>query len=508
MKIRELGDLLEGSVIKGLEEREVLDITDDSRSELLGSGTCLFAAVPGAVRDGHDFIPEAIARGARAVLAQRSMGSQGDGLTEIIVPSVRRAIGPASSAIYAWPSERLTLVGVTGTNGKTTVTYLLEAIFRAAGFSSGVVGTVNYRFGGKALPAPNTTPGAPALQRLLRDMVAGGVTHCAMEVSSHGLDQRRVDGCAFDVAVFTNLTHEHLDYHDTEDAYFMAKSRIFSLLKAGGVPVINIDDPRGRDLLRSAPRAITTGLSEEAQVRPRGFSITPGGIEALVTTPAGPLSVSTGISGRFNLENILSAIGAATALGLGREAMEEGIGGFRGVPGRLEKVGPEGLRLPFTAYVDYAHTPDALARLLGTVREMMGEAGRLILVFGCGGDRDRTKRPEMGEVAADGADIIIITSDNPRREDPEAIIREIEVGVRGIEKIEPWDGGACTVSGGKAFLVLPDRGAAIEEAVRLAQRGDVILVAGKGHEDYQIIGEERLPFDDRVQLLRAMEGAK
>ncbi len=508
-------------MISGLEEMEVTDITDDSRSALLESGRCLFAAVPGEARDGHDFIGDAVARGARCVLAERPSGMAGGpgageeagekagvdpGIAEIIVPSVRSAIGPASAAIYGRPSERLTLAGVTGTNGKTTVTYLLEAIFQAAGFPSGVVGTVNYRFGGKTLPAPNTTPGAPTLQRLLRDMAESGVTHCAMEVSSHGLHQRRVDGCAFDVAVFTNLTHDHMDYHETEEDYFSAKKRLFGLLKDCGASVINIDDPRGRDLALRAPRPLTTGLSNEADIHPRGFTIRPQGIDALVTTPTGPVSVSASITGRFNLENILSAIGAAFVLGMGREEIERGIAAFRGVPGRLERIEPEGARLPFTAYVDYAHTPDALRRLLETVREMM-DTGRLILVFGCGGGRDRTKRPEMAEAAARGADIVILTSDNPRDEDPMDIIRDAEKGLGGMKKAHQGRALRELPEGEKVCLIVPDRAEAIRAAVGAARAGDVLILAGKGHEDYQIVRGVKMPFDDRLELMKAMGGA-
>jgi len=510
MKARELRDLVEGCVITGPEDMEVMDITSDSRSPLLEGGRCLFAAVPGQRLDGYDFIGEALDRGARCVLTERPLGDdyKDRAEVEILVPSVREAIGRASSAIYGEPSKALTLVGVTGTNGKTTVTHLLEAIFRASGFSPGVVGTVNYRFGGKTLPAPNTTPGAPRLQRLLRDMRGAGVTHCAMEVSSHGLDQKRVDGCAFDAAVFTNLTHEHMDYHETEEEYFQAKSRLFSLLKDRGFSVINIDDPSGRRLAEKAPRPITTGFSEDADVRPLGHAITPDGIEALVSTPRGQVSVSTRVTGRFNLENILSVIGAASGLGIERALVEKGIREFTGAPGRFEEIRPVGQDLPFRAYVDYAHTPDALLRLLETVREMnqeAGRSGRVILVFGCGGNRDRTKRPEMAEAGARYADIIIVTSDNPRDEDPLEIIEDIEAGLGGIKKVSVKEGSLKNIPmGEKVYAVLPERGEAIRAAVRSAREGDIILVAGKGHEDYQIVKGKRTPFKDSVEISRAM----
>jgi len=508
MKVREFRDVLEGCVISGLEDMDVIDITDDSRSALLAGGRCVFAAVPGERLDGHAFIGDAVKRGARYVLAERAVPSlstaDGEAVTEIIVPDVRGAIGPASSAVYGGPSKALALAGVTGTNGKTTVTYLLEAIFGACGISAGVVGTVNYRFAGRTLAAPNTTPGAPALQRLLRDMRDAGVTHCAMEVSSHGLDQKRVDGCAFDAAVFTNLTHDHMDYHGTEEMYYRAKARLFGLLKEGGVSVINIDDPGGRRLAGSAPRLITTGIEREADIHPIGYDLTPNGIEALVSTPEGPLSVSSPLTGRFNLENILSAIGAAQGLGIERVMMERGIRAFMGVPGRLERIRPLGADLPYRAYVDYAHTPDALLHVLGAVREMT--TGRVILVFGCGGNRDRTKRAEMGRVAAEHADIIIVTSDNPRDEDPMAIIDDIKGGLEGLEEAGAGGGSLQErLAGSKAYVVLPRREEAIREAVAAARAGDAVVVAGKGHEDYQIIRGKKTCFEDSTELLKAMK---
>ncbi len=503
MKVSELRDILEGCLVIGPEEIEVSEITCDSRSAI--NDKCIFAAVPGVDVDGYSFIADAVDKGARCIMAEKQwdMGHSGRGVTEIIVPDVREALGRAAAGIYGEPSEGLTLVGVTGTNGKTTVTYALDSIFRACGFETGVIGTVNYRFKDKSVPAPTTTPDAPNLQRLLRDMRDAGVTHCAMEVSSHGLDQKRVWGCGFDAAIFTNLTHEHMDYHCTEEDYFQAKAGLFTLLKEGGVSVINIDDSRGRSLAGLAPAVITTGLAKEAQIHPRGFKITGEGIEALVETPAGPVSVSTTVTGRFNLSNILCAIGAAHGLGIGRADMEKGLSAFKGVPGRMERVRPEGADLPYAAYVDYAHTPDALFRLLSAVREM--SEGRIVLVFGCGGNRDRTKRPEMGEAAARGADVIIVTSDNPRDEDPMAIIRDIEDGLKGIRCFKA--GEVMDIPHGeKGYMVIAERGRAIRKAVSLACPGDTLLLAGKGHEDYQIVGNKRLHFEDSLELRKAMGG--
>jgi len=503
MRVKELRNVLEGCIISGPEEIEVRDITCDSRSKLLNRGGCIFAAVPGVDVDGYSFIADAVQRGARCIMAKRpwDMEHNGEPITEIIVPDVREALGRTSARLYGEPSEGLTLVGVTGTNGKTTVSYALDSIFRAGGAETGLIGTVKYSYGNKDIPAPRTTPDAPTLQRLLRDMREAGVTHCAMEVSSHGLDQKRVWGCRFDAAVFTNLTHDHMDYHCTEEDYFSAKSRLFTLLKDGGVSVINIDDPWGRRLAGFAAAVITTGLSKDAHIHPKGFSITEGGIEAIVDTPAWPVSVSTDLTGRFNLSNILSAIGAAYGLGIERGQIEAGLRAFKGVPGRLERIRPDGAKPPYRAYVDYAHTPDAVARLIGAVREISD--GRIIIVFGCGGNRDRTKRPEMGEAAAKGADIIIVTSDNPRDEDPMAIIGDITVGLKGIRRCEP-SALKDIPAGEKAYTVIADRGEAIRTAATLASAGDSLLLAGKGHEDYQIVGGRRLDFEDAGELRKAM----
>ncbi|MFQ5353806.1 MAG: UDP-N-acetylmuramoyl-L-alanyl-D-glutamate--2,6-diaminopimelate ligase [Thermodesulfobacteriota bacterium] len=504
MRVKDLRDMLEGCRIIGPDEVEINDISCDSRSELHGGS--LFAAIEGETEDGFSYIGEALDKGARCVMAERpwKRSAGGGAITEIIVPDVREALGVVSASLYGTPSEGLTLVGVTGTNGKTTVTYLLESIFRAAGFETGVIGTVNYRYKGAEVPAPNTTPGAPSLQRLLRDMTEAGVTHCAMEVSSHGLEQKRVAGCGFDVAVFTNLTHDHMDYHATVEDYFGAKTMLFTLLKAGGSSVVNIDDSWGARLAASLPGLITTGMEEEADIHPRGLSVTPEGIDALVKTPGGSVSVSTAMTGRFNVYNILSAIGVAHALGIETTVIERGISSLQGVPGRLQRISPPGAERPYSAYVDYAHTPDALVRALSTLREMSN--GRIILVFGCGGDRDKTKRAGMGEAAARLADVSVLTSDNPRSEDPVEIIRDIERGLDGIKKVK--SGAADLSSSEKVYMVFVDRKEAIKEAVAVAGPGDTILVAGKGHEDYQIRGMVRSHFDDALELERAMEGSR
>jgi len=474
---------------------EVTGISCDSRS--IRGGGVLFAALPGEHVDGNDFIEDAVRRGAVCILTERETDIRGEGAVPmIIVPDVREALSGLASLLSGEPSKRLALVGVTGTNGKTTTTYLLEAIFSEAGFSAGVVGTVNYRYGAKVYPAPHTTPQAPELQGILKEMADSGVTHCAMEVSSHALEQKRVNGCGFDCVVFTNLTPEHLDYHKTMEEYFNAKALLFGLLKEGGRAVVNRDDPWADRALTKAPGAVTYSLSEGAEVHPLWYKLSEDGIRALVATPAGPVEVSSVLVGDYNLQNILASIAASIVLGIDARAVERGIFALERVPGRLEKVsGPGNL---FNAYVDYAHTPDALERALATLAGIT--TGRIITVFGCGGNRDRTKRPRMGEAAARFSALTVITSDNPRDEDPLSIIGEIEAGIKGVRKYDADE----FFSDEKGYMVIPERADAIRKAVTAARQGDTVLVAGKGHEDYQIIGPKRVHFDDTEVLRSAL----
>lgn len=512
--------------LRGDASVEVTSITSDSRTLGPGAGPgALFVALPGASSDGQDFIAEAAASGAVAVLAERAE----DGITipQVIVPDARAALASVSSVFYGEPSSRMVVVGVTGTNGKTTVAYLLEAIFKEAGFNTGVIGTINYRYSDTLRPAPYTTPEAPELNKTLKEMADAGVTHCIMEVSSHALGQKRVDGCRFDAAVFTNLTHEHLDYHHTMEEYFHAKSLLFGLLKddasgkkAGSPgraasPVINMDDPWGARLskelapaLRGLP-VLGFGLDERAAVRPLEYSLTENGIEASVTTPQGVLNISSVLVGKYNLENILAAVATSVALSLKSDVIERGVGALKGVPGRLEKVPVPGAG--FTAYVDYAHTGDALERVLDELGRISSGGGRIITVFGCGGNRDRLKRAGMARVAAARSTITIITSDNPRDEDPGAIIADIEAGMNGVTKRaanEALAPRSAPRSKDKGYLVMPDRREAIREAVRMAGSGDTVLVAGKGHEDYQIVKGERSRFNDVEELKAAIAAVR
>ncbi len=463
----------------------------------------LFVALKGCRTDGHLYLAASLNQGARVVVTEQELAPP-PGVTVVRVPKARLALAHISAAFYDHPSRELTLVGITGTNGKTSTTYILEAILTAAGCRVGVVGTVNYRVGESTWPAPVTTPESLDLQRLLREMRTRGVTHVFLEVSSHALDLRRVDGAVFAAAVFTNLSQDHLDYHPDLNEYFAAKSRLFLELLAngrrsrGGLAVLNLDDPRGREL-KDAVRvpALTYGLHPESQVRPLSYRFRQDGLEALLTTPAGEVEITSHLVGPFNLANILA--GAATALGLGfdPDTVARGIAALKGVPGRLERFGP---RAGPAVFVDYAHTPEAITQAVAALKTL--NFSRLITVFGCGGDRDRGKRPLMGQAAAEGSQLVIVTSDNPRTEDPLAIIREIEAGLEtsGLARLT----ADAAQRGQKGYLVIPDRREAIRLAVALARPGEAVLVAGKGHENYQIWGAERRHFDDREEVAQAL----
>jgi len=465
----------------------------------------LFVAVPGFVADGHAFIPEAVRRGAAAVVAQRPVEAE---VPVVQVADSRRALSRAAAGFWGHPSEGMVLVGVTGTNGKTTVTYLLEAILAWVGARVGVVGTVNYRFEGRVVPAPHTTPESAELQRILAEMRDAGATHVVMEVASHALALHRVDDCRFDVGVFTNLTQDHLDFHGDMAAYWAAKRRLFTELLAEGPKaaaaraVVNTDDPRGPELL-SACRvpALAVGTQAGCTVQARAALQGLEGIRGRIATPAGEFDFHSPLVGAHNLANILSATGAAVALALPLEAIREGIEATRRIPGRLERVPDPGHGR--TVFVDYAHTPDALENVLRALRQVGPR--RLICLFGCGGDRDRTKRPVMGAAAGRLADVCLVTSDNPRSEDPLAIIRDILPGLAQAGA-RAWEGPDAEDVPDGHFLVLPDRRAAIRRAVALARPGDAVLVAGKGHENYQIVGDRRLPFDDVEEAAAALAG--
>ncbi|MCS6924853.1 MAG: UDP-N-acetylmuramoyl-L-alanyl-D-glutamate--2,6-diaminopimelate ligase [Candidatus Binatia bacterium] len=495
-----LRDLLPPSVplhVEGTVDLPISQLAYDSRCVQPGA---LFFALPGSKVHGAQFISQAIARGACAVVVPPATPVAAR-VTTITTAAPRVLLGLVADRFYGRPSTSVTLVGVTGTSGKTTTTYLLEAIWQTMGWMPGVIGTVNYRYGDQVFPAPFTTPEAVELQALLAEMVAAGVKHVAMEVSSHALVQERVRGCAWDGAVFTNLGRDHLDFHSDLEDYFAAKSRLFLQAladseKADRFAVINADDPWGRRLLSQplSARVLTYGLQSGVTVSARAVEADARGLRGVLRCGNEEVPFSSTLIGEPHLYNILAAAAAAFALGIPTERVAAGIARCTLVPGRLEKIE---VGQPFTVLVDYAHKPDALEKTLLAVRRFT--VGRLITVFGCGGDRDRGKRPLMGEVVGRLSDIALLTSDNPRTEDPWQILAEVEPGLMhtGLEKVADPEAIASLRRG---YVVLQDRREAIRAALAGAQPGDTVVVAGKGHEDYQIIGTTKYHFDDREEV--------
>jgi len=455
-----------GAEVRGDGDRTVRDAAHDSRDVPPGS---LFFCIRGEHADGHAFAQQAVDAGAAALVVDHPLAVAAP---QLVVRSVREAIGPMAAEVFGHPARGLTVVGITGTNGKTTITYLLESIFRAAGRRPGVIGTTGLRVDGVASRLAHTTPEAPELHRTLARMRDAGVDAVAIEVSSHALAQHRVDGLVVDAAVFTNLSQDHLDLHTTMEAYFEAKRLLFTPEHACR-GVVNADDPFGRRLLEAPAISSTSyGVDADADVRAAEVSVEGAGSTAIVDG----VLVRTSLRGRFNVDNVLAALAAALVVGIGIDVGARGVARVRSVPGRME---PVDAGQDFTVVVDYAHTPDSIHSVLRGAR---GSAdGRVIVVFGCGGDRDRAKRPMMGRAAAEDADLVIVTTDNPRSEDPGAIIDEITSGIPD----------------GASAIVEPDRAAAIERAISSAQPGDVVVIAGKGHETTQEVDGELLPFDDR-----------
>jgi UDP-N-acetylmuramoyl-L-alanyl-D-glutamate--2,6-diaminopimelate ligase len=483
-------------------DMEITAVCYDSRTVVPGA---LFVAIEGFSMDGHGFVRDALERGAAAVVCRRPV--EADAVV-VRVDNPRAVLAVLASRFHGQPADRLCLIGVTGTSGKTTVTYLLEKILAAAGLAVGVIGTINYRYAGTAFANPVTTPESADLQAIFRQMADGGVTHVVMEVSSHALELSRVDECRFDAAVFTNLSHDHLDFHATMEAYWRTKRRLFAeYLKPVDATwpvraVVNNDTTYGAELAAElGSAAIRTTVHGSGDVVPRTVACDLSGIRGQIATPAGDIAIDSPLVGDFNLENILSAVGAALALKIAPAVIAAGINAGRCVPGRLERIDEGGERFIF---VDYSHKPDALENAIAALRRLTH--GRLITVFGCGGDRDRTKRPVMGEIAARSSDLTVVTSDNPRSEDPQAIIDEIEAGVRTIctRRLVPGDltGGW----NGRSYLIDADRRAAIGHAIRAALPGDAVLIAGKGHETYQILGDRTIHFDDREVAREVLAG--
>jgi len=486
---RQLVDLLNGSkacILAGPTRRAVRRLTADSRQVVPET---LFVALRGVHTDGHRFLGEALDRGASVLVVEEFPGAlqervQQTGCTVVKVPNSHQAFALLASAYYGHPGRRLRLIGITGTNGKTTTSYIIESILQAAGKAVGVIGTVSYRIGTQEIPATHTTPDAFELHRLLAQMVEANLGYAVMEVSSHALDQERVWGCRFEAAVFTNLSRDHYDYHGTVEAYFAAKARLFQDLSSVW-HILNLDDPYGQQLLQmSRARLLTYGLEGEATCKPSAVRHGLDGIRFTLSTTKGQLEITSPLVGRHNVYNLLAGIAVAIALDIDAGAIIQGIARLQRIPGRLERVDSG---QDFAVFVDYAHTPDALEKVLQLVRTET--TGRLITVFGCGGDRDPGKRPLMGQVATRVSDYTIITSDNPRTEDPQRILDAIITGVESAAD----------------YVALPDRQEAIEHAIAMAQPRDTIVIAGKGHEDYQILGQTRRHFDDREVAQAALE---
>ena len=507
--LRHLLDHLEIIQSRGALDVAVGGIAYDSRK--VGQGD-LFVAIRGVKQDGHRYVAQAVRRGAVAVLLEE-YPPEDLPVPSVQVPDTRRALSVVSAGFFDHPSRNLTLIGVTGTNGKTTTTLLIEGILKEAGYRVGVIGTLAYRWDGKQRPAPMTTPESLDLQALLKEMLQDGVTHVVMEVSSHALALGRVDSCLFNAGVFTNLSQDHLDFHETMEDYFAAKALLFKeILPAGGddfVAVVNGDDAFGSRLVQSLMQSMERGLwsygvtSPEATVRAQMVELSSRGIRAVIANPGGELEVTSLLLGRLNLYNVLCAATTALALGVPQEAVRSGLLKVDEADGRLQKV-----RVPedcgFVVVVDYAHTPDALEKALECLREMT--RGRLWVVFGCGGDRDRRKRPMMGKIAAALGDLVVLTTDNPRSEVPEQIISDIEAGIviEEFPRVDPQS----IFSARKGYLVEVDRKKAIELALSGARPYDVLLIAGKGHETYQLVGDQVLHFDDREVVLEYFERLK
>ncbi len=486
-----LSNLLAGlplSFVSLVADCQVRGIAYDSRQV---ERDFLFVAVRGFKTDGHLYVPGAVERGACAVVMQEAVPVPG-GISWALAADTRRTLAQAAARFYDYPARKMKMVGVTGTNGKTTTSNLINAIYREHGMKTGLIGTIHNCIGDRVLPVEHTTPESVDLQRLLAEMAAEEVQAVVMEVSSHALMLHRVEECAFDTAVFTNLTQDHLDFHGDMQQYLEAKSLLFAGLERDNhkpgrkYAVVNIDDPAAEWIIAACKEAVITyGMHKDADIKARDVRVTARGVAFQAVTSSEITNLQLRLTGKFNVYNALAAVAAGVADNIPLSTIKAALERVPGVHGRFELV-DRGQH--FAVVVDYAHTPDGLENVLATAREIT--TGRLITVFGCGGDRDRAKRPMMGEIAARMSDLAVVTSDNPRSEDPIAIIEDILAGVRQVE-------GAC-------YTVVPDRRDAIRQAICAANPGDVVLIAGKGHEDYQITGSQRLHFDDREEAIEAL----
>ncbi len=486
MKLKELLTGLPQYRITGDTDIEITGLAYDSRN--VGPGD-LFVCIKGFLANGHDYIRQALMRGAAAVVAEEGYVASPKLPSMVVVPNTRLALANLASTFYGHPSSQLKLIGITGTNGKTTTSYLVTSILRAAGYKVGLVGTINYAIGQKMLPASRTTPESLDLQRLLREMVDAGMEYAVLEVSSHSLELERVTGCRFAGAVFTNISRDHLDFHLSFEHYVAAKQKLFRHLDEDAHAVINLDDARARQMATATCAQVTGyAIKQKAPLCVKEYKSSLEGISATLNIPRGSLALRSSLVGEYNIYNILAAVGIGLCMGIDRETIGRGIAELKQVPGRFESID---YGQGFGVIVDYAHTDDALLNLLTTASKLC--SGRLITVFGCGGERDVGKRSKMGEVAGTLSDYSIITSDNPRSEDPMQIINQVEAGLIGSGKTAD------------NYMVCPDRFWAIHQAIDMAQAGDLVVVAGKGHENYQILADKAVSFDDREVARQLLE---
>jgi len=488
MQLRELVQNLPGATVDGPVDREVAGLTYDSRRVTPGM---VFVAIPGQHVDGHEFVGTAVERGATAVICERNKIVPGR-VTKIQVNDVREAMACAARSYFQHPSSKLKVIGVTGTNGKTTVAFMIKAILESADIKTGLMGTVRYEIGDRVIPAQRTTPESIEVQQMMSQMLKADCKACVMEVSSHALDQKRVHGVDFDVGIFTNLTRDHLDYHGTMENYFTAKKRLFASLEQGpkrGASVINIDDTYGARLVdetQGVEVQLTYGFGEKSCLRATKIELNADGSRFVVEAPDRKFAIRRPLIGRHNIYNALAAIGACLALKIDVVKIQAALNALPPVSGRLEMVSAG---QPFGVFVDYAHTDDALKNVLTTLREIT--KGRVLLAFGCGGNRDSGKRAKMGRIAAELADYTLITSDNPRKEDPAKIAAQVEEGYKALRA--------------DAYEIELDRARAIQQIISRAQPGDSVLIAGKGHETYQEFEDTVVPFDDRIHAQEALE---
>jgi UDP-N-acetylmuramoyl-L-alanyl-D-glutamate--2,6-diaminopimelate ligase len=483
-QLQELIDLLPNAIIQGNTEVLITDLAQDSRKIIAGT---LFVCLSGVKNDGHDYIMQAYRQGAVAVLVEKDVENIPQDLTIIKVANTRTAMMVIAPYFFEYPSHKLRMIGVTGTNGKTTTTYLIRSILQQAGFEVGVIGTIQNSIGDRVIPAQNTTPDVIDLQKLLNQMVEAGMDYVVMEVSSHALALNRVAGCEFDVGIFTNMTRDHLDFHGTFENYLEAKTKLFQSLgsednrKMGKAAIINADDTAATFILaKTACKTITYGIHNHVDLQAKNANIQAAGTRFDIQGSFGVLPLQLKITGLFNVYNVLSAVGAALAEGIEPHVIKTALEEFQSVPGRFELID---VGQPFSVIVDYAHTPDGLENILKTAQQIATK--RIIVVFGCGGDRDKTKRPIMGQLAVKYGNIVIATSDNPRTEDPDSILSEIENGI--LEAL----------TAGKVYEKIRDRRQAIERALHLAEANDIVIIAGKGHENYQILKDRTISFDDK-----------